>query len=89
MPDTVDHLHAPPCRDWETLAHWLKADWRAACADEPEERDPFCYRAGYMELASIIGRLMRQAAPEDREAVLYQFLSETLSCPGPDEDNPD
>lgn len=86
MPEDTKSVCVARFRDWETLASWLRADWRGACEMEAGDREPLSYSAGYKEMASTIGRIMREAAPADREAVLYQFLTETLSS-GPEADS--
>jgi len=83
MPDEAGVASVARFRDWETLASWLRADWRGQCDLEQQDRDIVSYHAGYKEMASTISRLMSEAAPADREAVLYQFLNETLSS-GPE-----
>lgn len=72
----MSDLTVTPFRDWGLLAAWLRAEWRGTDA----ETCP--YHAGWREAYSIVARIVRDSPPEEREARLYAFLTETLSTGG-------
>lgn len=73
----MDTTKPPPqFRNWEMLAGWLRAEWLNI------DHEEFPLHRGIYEGYASVAKIVSEAPPEEREARLYQFLTETLMTCG-------